>query len=170
ARFWKTRTVRRILLITVGSSCVVAASCVACLFKGRFIDYVIIKGQVVDADSLAPLPGAFIGARPFVNGEPIGFVSGSASQRSLPVLVTGPDGSFALTLTTGAREECATPLGPTLPPPEFPPPDQVEVTVGLVGCQDTFLIDVNADTVVDLTFPDMVLELIDPILVPPCGG
>jgi len=53
--------------------------------------------------------------------------------------------------------------------PEIPRPDQVEVIVVRDGCEQRFLIDINADTVVDLSFSDDVIELKDQILVPPCG-
>jgi hypothetical protein len=51
---------------------------------------------------------------------------------------------------------------------EIVTPDQIRVTVGRVGCQYQTFIDINADTVVDPNFPDNVIELKDPILVPPC--
>ena len=51
---------------------------------------------------------------------------------------------------------------------EFPRPDQVEIIVVRDGCEQTFLIEINEDTVVNLDFPDDVLELKDPILVGPC--
>ncbi|MCH7885335.1 MAG: hypothetical protein IIC01_08805 [Planctomycetes bacterium] len=59
-------------------------------------------------------------------------------------------------------------LGPRIPPPVLARPDQIEVTVVRDGCESSFLIDVNEDTIVDLDFPDDVIELTDPILVPPC--
>ncbi len=54
------------------------------------------------------------------------------------------------------------------PPYEFPRPDRVEIIVVRDGCEQAFLIDINEDTVVDMDFPDDVIELKDPILVPPC--
>ena len=54
------------------------------------------------------------------------------------------------------------------PSAPFPRPDQVEIIVVRDGCESSFLIDINEETVVDLDFPDDVIELKDPILVPPC--
>jgi len=47
-------------------------------------------------------------------------------------------------------------------------PDQTGVVVSRLGCRTEILIDLTEDTVVDLSFPDGVIELKDPILVPPC--
>ena len=55
------------------------------------------------------------------------------------------------------------------PVEEFPRPDRVEVIVVREDCEFSFLIDINEDTVVDMTFPEDVIELKDPILVPACG-
>lgn len=61
-------------------------------------------------------------------------------------------------------------LGQRTPPLiGFPPPDQVEVIVLRGACEERFMIDINEDTVVDIEFPDDVIELKEPILVPPCG-
>ena len=52
----------------------------------------------------------------------------------------------------------------------FPRPDQVEISVVRDECTQTFVIDINDETaVVDEEDPyNVVLELKDPILVPPC--
>jgi hypothetical protein len=52
--------------------------------------------------------------------------------------------------------------------PSFPPPDEIVVTVVRQACTQQFTIGINEDTVVDVDFPDDVIELKDPILVPPC--
>lgn len=47
---------------------------------------------------------------------------------------------------------------------------KLELFVMRDGCEQQVSIDVNEDTVVDLSFPDNVLELKDSILVPACDG
>ena len=64
---------------------------------------------------------------------------------------------------------CEVALGLPLPPPILDRPDQVKVIVVRDGCEQTFVIDINEDTVVDLDFPDRVIELKEPILVSDCG-
>lgn len=146
--------------------------CWNCFFPGDFVDYVVVRGKVLDADTLEGLSDTPIGVRTLTAGEVIGFVSGVASDRSglksPPIPLTGVDGTFAFSFTAGFREPCTTILGPRVPTPDFPRPDQIEVTVVRDACEQSFLIDINEDTVVDLSFPDDVIELKDPILVPPC--
>jgi len=51
---------------------------------------------------------------------------------------------------------------------QYPPPDQIVVMVEREACEQEFTIDLNENTVVDLDFPAGVIELTDPILLPPC--
>jgi len=55
--------------------------------------------------------------------------------------------------------------------PEFPPPDRLVVSVEREGCAPVEIpIELNGDTVVDMGFPDKVIELRNSIVVPPCEG
>jgi len=117
----------------------------------------------VDAESGAFVAGAILGGRSFTGG---------VETDNVPPLIfdgtpNGPpsqtDGSFIL--------EFGTSIVPCSPPPSFPRPDQLEIIVLRDGCEERFMIEINEDTAQFLNgeFPgDEVLELTDPILVPPC--
>ena len=119
-----------------------------------------VRGRLVDSATGEPAVDVAYGMRTLTAGEQTSRVStvlGSGEPR-LPN--RDDEGGFELVVGTGIR--------PCDPPPEFPRPDQVDMIVVRDGCEFSFLIDVNEDTVVDMTFPDDVLELRDPILVPAC--
>ena len=121
-----------------------------------------VRGRLVDAESGAPVAGAIIGGRTLTDG--------AETDNAPPLIFNGTplhppssaDGSFVL--------EFATYFG-RCPAPDFPKPDQVEITIVRDGCEQRFMIEINEDSAhfVDGEFPgDEVLELTDPILVSPC--
>jgi len=79
------------------------------------------------------------------------------------------DGSFEHFLIEGYGGACACVLDLFIPDSPGPTrPDQVEIIVVRDDCEQIFRIDLTADTVVDLDFPNDVIELRDPIIVEPC--
>ena len=120
-----------------------------------------VRGRVLDTETLEGLSNASVGGRAFTNGEETDYVAPFIFDGSPTFPPPAEDGTFGV--------EFSTPLMPCQdPPPEFPRPDQVEVIVVRDGCEQQFMIDISDDTVVDMDFPDDVIELKDPILVPPC--
>lgn len=131
-------------------SCVPFADCGAS-FK--------VRGRTLDQDSQQPLSNAIVGGRTFTNGAQTGLAELFTPSGTVIGEVTDAVGGFSLPYSTGIQP---------CPPQPYPRPDQVEIIVALDGCEQSFLIDINENTVVDITFPDDVLELKDPIQVPPC--
>jgi hypothetical protein len=133
----------------------------SCLF-GDARGTLFVIGQLATAETDAPFAGGTVSVRTFTassetaRAEAVLF--GAQPTPGLPA--PRKEGEFVAPLSTD--------LGPACRPPTFPRPDQVEVIVVRDGCEQSFVIDINADTVVDLRFPDDVIELKDPILVPPC--
>ena len=132
---------------------------VGCIF-GDVSGTLLVRGCVIDMDTLEPLPEVAVGGRTFTGEVEIDFspaltVFGDRNNRA-----PDADGTFEVFF--------ATDLGPYREPPEFPRPDQVEIIVVRDGCEQTFPIEINEDTVVDMDFPDDVIELKEPILVPGC--
>jgi len=167
--YWREGRERALVLILVTAlASLQVVGCLECLIFADPIDHRSLRGIVLDADAFEGLSGAAVGGRTFTNGEVTAVTSALKLDGTPNVQLTGEDGAFGVGFVVGGAPACQTPLGPRLPPPEFPRPDQIEVTVARDGCEQTFLIDVNEDTVVDLDFPDDVIELKDPILVPPC--
>jgi hypothetical protein len=119
-----------------------------------------IVGQLVDAGTLQPIEGAALGARSISDGATISETPPSFRLDGVPRTSSDVEGSFSIFLTEGLLSTC--------PPPDFTRPDQVEIIVLRDGCEQRFMIEVNQDTVVDLSFPNRTLELREPILVPPC--
>jgi|GEM_PF-2140599 len=143
---------------------VLGVGCTAC---GPFVETFVVHGKVVASETGVGLDGVPIDVRPMSDGEFIGFTTGPVPGHLLPP-ETENDGSFELIISNGERfrsARCPAPRPGTL---ESLLPDQIRVGVSHDGCQSQVLIDLNEDTVVDLSFPDNVIELKDPILVPPC--
>jgi hypothetical protein len=121
-----------------------------------------LRAVVLDSATLRGLTEAAVTVVTITEGVETGAGSTITARGETP---PAPDGSLQLTLySSDLGGNCGNP--PKVP--FFPPPDQVEVTVVRGACEEQFLIDINADTIVDLKFPDDVIELKDPILVPPC--
>ncbi len=140
--------------------CLTQTSACIDIIHGDCVPTLLLRATLVDADVGAPVTNAAVGGKTFTAGEVTDFVNPVESNGFLPVPPPDEDGSFELRFATGSLTAC--------PPPEFPRPDQVEVIVLGGGCQQTFAIDVNADTVVDIRFPGGIMELKEPIVVPPC--
>ena len=113
-----------------------------------------LRGTVLNANTLDGLGGALIDARLITGGE-------QTTRDDLKVPFSAGDGAFEARLTVKGSQ-CGRVLN-------LPTPDQLKVIVTIDECEQTFLIDINEDTVVDLDFPDRVIELKEPILVSDCG-
>lgn len=147
-----------------------------CTCVGPFFRTFTVRGKVLSADTGEPRAGVFISVRLLREGEVVGYASGTESvteSRSVgsktPVaIVTNADGSFAIVMRNRERAGCLAGLVDT-PTAEDPAiPDQVRVTIAVDGCQQVFIVDLIEETVLDISFSDDVIELKDPILVPPC--
>jgi len=138
------------------------------------VETYVVRGIVVDSESGDAIGGVQIDVRLMKEGEFIGFQIGStSSQMSLRtpvalVFLTNPYGSFAISMTNGDRVKNFLCAAPSPNADEKPIPDQIRVIVWRENCRPEQFLDVAEDTVVDLSFPDGVIELKDPILVPPC--
>jgi hypothetical protein len=109
----------------------------------------LVRGKLIDTETGDPVTEAAFGGRTFTNGEETDSFAALISDGSPTLPPTSEDGEFEIPFA-----EWPLPCGP--PAPEFPPPDQIEVIIVRDGCEQTFLIDINEDTVVDLEFPDPV--------------
>ncbi len=159
-----------LIAVSAALCCLPVGGCTDCLVRGPFDDYVSVRGTLVDADTMEPLRETIVGVRNFFEGEEVGFGKGNATsfQKSPVVPTTDENGLFALAFTSGFRGACGT-LNPEPNPAEdLSFPDQVQVTVRRAECAQLIMIDLNEDTVVDITFPDDLIDLKDPILVPAC--
>jgi len=123
------------------------------------LNTLIVRGRLIDAQSLDAIAGAAIGGRAFTGGVETDFIPAIIFDGSPNLPLSSEDGDF--------EQYFSTPLG-SCPAPEFPRPDRLEIIVVRDDCEQSFFIDINAETVVDPTAPDDVLELREPILVPPC--
>lgn len=137
-------------IVISGTSCGPIADCGSIL---------TIRGILIDAISNGPVAGAAIGGRAFTDGVQTDFSSAIIFDGSPGGPLSGNDGSFSQQFSVGLQP---------CPPEPFPRPDRVEVIIVRNGCEQTVSVDINADTVVDPTAPNDVLELKNPILVPPC--
>lgn len=110
-----------------------------------------LHGNVLNSDTGDGIFGAAVTVKLLTDGE--------STTRDRSSLLTDEDGAFEFPLRArGPR--CAS-------PPDLPLPDQAEVVVTIDGCEQTFLIDINDDTV-DLDLTERTIVLKEPILVPLC--
>jgi len=114
------------------------------------------------------IEGAAVGGRLFTHGELSTETIPRFSDGSPMAPFTDADGVFTTAFIVGGTPLCATQLGPPLPSPLLPPPDEIEIVVIREECERSIVIPVTEDTVVDLSFPGRLIELKDPILIPPC--
>ena len=142
----------------------IAVQISGCFPCGTYGDQRLLKARLLDSETLeAPADVIKIAAWTSTDGEYTG--SGSGGRTILP---SPEDGSFELwVFSSDFVSSCGSSVPGNIP--EFPPPDEIRVIVEREDCEQTFSIDINEDTVMDMTFPDDTLELKDPILVPPCG-
>jgi hypothetical protein len=122
------------------------------------------SAKLLDSESQEPIANATITAFTFTLGEVTG--DGVTTIENQPS--TENAGTVMITLRSEKLGGCGFPPFIRDHLPEYPDPDQVEIIVLRDGCEQRFMIEVNQDTVVDLSFPNRMLELKDPILVPPC--
>jgi hypothetical protein len=134
----------------------------SCLFGDAYGTLFVI-GRLRTPETDSPPAGGTVSVRTFTASSETAraeaVVFGEQPTPGLPA--PRKEGEFVAPLSTAD-------LGPACRPPTFPRPDRVEVIIVRDGCEQSFFIDINADTVVDLTFPDDIIELKNPILVPPC--
>ena len=123
-------------------------------------DMLTLRGQLLDEETLTPVTDVYLGGRSFTSDEETCAITPFTRWGDPRVPPPQEDGVFEVQFSIG--------LVPCDPPPQFPRPDQVEVIVVRGECEFSFLIEINEDTVVDMDFPDDVIELKDPILVPAC--
>ena len=114
----------------------------------------------MDESSGAPIAGAFLGGTAFTGGV--------ETDSYPPVIFDGGPNGPPSDAQGRFRIEFGIILGGCNPPPVFPMPDQVEIVVVRDGCEQRFMIDINEETVVDLSAPDDILQLREPIRVPAC--
>jgi len=102
-----------------------------------------VQGTVLDAETNEPFASATVRVRILCCD---GFELGSAET-------SVSDGHFAADVSV---------------PAESPRSDQVEIIVVLEECEQPFVLESDEDIVVDVRFTVIVLEVREPILVPPC--
>lgn len=151
----------------------VALAQTGCPVCGDFVITFIVSGKVVDSRTGDPIGGASVSVGLLKDGELIHYTLDNAYGPSVSNTLLPPrtasDGSFALTMTQGERfgtPACTAPAPGTLVPVV---PDRMVVGIVPAGCpgQNVFL-DINEETVVDLSFPGDVIELKEPIAISPC--
>jgi hypothetical protein len=126
----------------------------------------VVSGSLLIASTLeAPSDVQRIAAWSYTDGENTG--SGGGGR---PVLPSLSDGSFEVTMASNDRGGVCgyPPFTHVTGVSQYPTPDQIVFIVEREACEQEFTIDLNEDTVVDLDFPDGVIELAGPILLPPC--
>ena len=131
-------------------------------------DELVLRGKVFDSVSLEPLRDVALGGRTFTDGRETDYLSALIFDGTANNPPPAIDGTFDLMFSV-TKGFCTNPFAQPVSPPEFPRPDRIEIIVIRGDCEQTFSIDINEDTVVDLDFPGDVLELKDPILVEPCA-
>ena len=155
------RIAQRTILFSV--LCAWASQVFGCIC-GMAVKEYVVTGSILDSDSMQGLSDAFIGGRILTEGVETVFVPAVFGHGEPSLPAPSPEGTFRVPF--GKYEGFSFP-GP-LPEIDLPAPDQVEVIAVRGDCEQSFLIDLNEDTVVDLTFPENGIELREPILVPPC--
>jgi hypothetical protein len=156
-RRWRTTQ-----LLICGCLTVLGYSLTGCLLSfGDCGISLTVSGRLLDSDTSQPIQGAALGGRTITDGMTTDGGLPSFTPDGEPRIASGVDGAFMMLFV-----EALGPCGPRLR--EFTRPDQVEIIVLRDGCEQRSMIEVNEDTVVDLSFPNRTLELKDPILVPPC--
>ncbi len=135
------------------------AGCFPC---GIFVDEKTFRGRIVDADTGQGIGTAVVSTKTLTDGEQTGFGSTLTAFGEQPPDVNG---QFELRITS---DETTSSCLQRPSPPTLLPPDQLEITVTRDNCEQMITIGISEDTVVDITFPNDLIELKDPILVPAC--
>jgi hypothetical protein len=140
-----------------------ASGCVPGVCGDVFYAYYIV-GEVRDAETGEVLGGLPVGVIIVADGEVV-------AQRAVDTddaATTANNGTFDQRVSYSFGR-CTIPVpGLSLPPPPDLTPDEVRVVVRRDGCQTTFAFEVTEQAFVDPTASDDMLELREPILLPPC--
>ena len=142
-----------VLAAAVAAVCSLQGFGCACALALNPYAELTLQGTVLNANTLDGLGGALIDARLITGVE-------QTTRDDLKLPFSAEDGGIRVGLIVKGSQ-CGRVLN-------LPTPDQLKVIVTIDGCEQTFVIDINEDTVVDLDFPDRVIELKEPILVPSC--
>lgn len=117
----------------------------------------VINGKVLDDATMQPLAGIPFGGRTITDSSTTISIEPSVG------IITAEDGGFELPFVNA--------FVPCHPSSDFPRPVQLEIIILRDGCEQRLMIEINEATAqfVDGEFPgEEVLELTEPILVPPC--
>ena len=150
--------------IIIGAVIACTCSCIPCGFGLLTIS---VHGRLLDSDSGSSIVGAVVGGRISSEGEWIDGRAPYTTGGEIQGAVSSGEGEFDLGFSTPFTGCVLGRIDPNAPR-HFPDPDRVELIINRNGCEQRITVDVNEDTVVDLSFPDDTLELKDPILLPPC--
>jgi len=166
---WATVGMRRIMMPLGAGLCAFALT--GCLLPcGIFRHILIIKARVVSGATAEGVSDAAIGGFLYTNGEKTSYRDPLGPTVELDSLPPDSEGRFQIRFRAPEfGEACgAPPFERVVRDPPFPTPDQLELIVVIDGCEQRITIEINEDTVVDMSFPADILELREPILVPPC--
>lgn len=137
--------------------CAIAAIHISGCSTADCFNALIIHGKVLDEATMQPLAGVPVGGRTITDSSTTFSIEPSFG------IITAENGAFELPFINA--------FVPCLPSSTFPKPDQLEIIIIRNGCEQRLMIEINEDTAqfVDGEFSgEEVLELIGPILVPPC--
>jgi len=167
ARNWKPFS--GLALIGVLSSALSVHGCVPC---GIFKRSLYLEAQLLDEETGDAISDAGVGGFLYTEGDATSYRDPLGATGEADRLPPDADGRFRLRFFAPEFSEvCRTgPFAPAGYDPPFPTPDRLELIVVRDECEQQVSIDINEDTVVDMSFPDNVLELKEPILVPACEG
>jgi len=146
----------------------VLGGCAPC---GLTRGFLILEAQIVDDGTGTAISNASIGGSLFTADEETSYRDPQGPVGTGDMLPPDAEGQFRLAF--GAPElgsVCGVPPFQRIIESEFPTPDLLELIVVRDGCEQRLTVDLNEDTVVDMSFPDNVLELKEAILVPACEG
>lgn len=148
----------------VAGGCILCGLQSSCAVCGDLWYGYTVEGQFVDS---APELGEITGLQCSINreGESIDAGLFSFSQQA-------DNGRFELHFVEYHCGTCKF-LGLIGPPATgcdetLTVPDEIEIIVRRVQCQQRFLIELNQDTVVDSSYPDDIIALRDPIVTNAC--
>jgi len=158
--------------VTLGVVCLCLAGCELICIAAPYFTTFTVRGLVLFTDTEEPAAERLISLKLLKEGETVGrsnFPVPTSVAAKLPVAIsTNPDGSFAIVMRND-KVACSSLIFDTPTAVKNPVvPDQMQIRLSIDGCLEEFLIDLTEDTVVDITFPENIIELKDPILVAPC--
>jgi hypothetical protein len=123
-----------------------------------------VRGEVRDAQTNEPIADSPIGGRTITDGLITDGGPAVDSQGEPVRAFTEADGTFALNFALYFYED-------DVPEPcEFPPPERVQIIVVRDDCEQRVMVEISNETAqfFDGPYPDDLLELTAPVLVPPC--